>query len=272
MATEQERVAESPEPASDAGEDPAADQPSSSEEPDLYPGVRDGSKESLRDERDFWKHLFDSLIEEFPEAVIAVDDEGTLTHWNEPHEEIANIPAEEVIGRNAYDVLGTEGEEETLAEEVARTGRTIREDTLRSTTDPQGNRYHIRCSGTPLRSPDGDVVGAFELISQVTDLVEQRKTLEELQDRMTDEVEVLVEELLSSAERISASSQQIGAVASDQAGNLDELSSEIERLSATIEEIASSADEVNRMSAQAEETVVESHETAETTLEHVSEV
>ena len=272
MATDREPPADTSGPSASDADDGGTGPSEGPEEPDLYPGVRDGSKESLRDERDFWKHLFDSLIEEFPEAVIVVDDEGTLTHWNEPHEEIANIPAEEVIGRNAYDVLGTEGVEETLAEKIARTGRTIREDALRSTTDPEGNRYHIRCSGTPLRTPGGEVVGAFELISQVTDLVEQRKTLEELQDRMTDEVEVLVEELLSSAERIAASSQQIGAVASDQAGNLDDLSSEIERLSATIEEIASSADEVNRMSGQAEETVVESHETAETTLEHVSEV
>jgi PAS domain S-box-containing protein len=265
MATDKGAPAGSAEPTAGAGGDGGGSKPADSDGPDLYPGVRDGSNESLRAERDFWKHLFDSMIEEFPEAVIVVDDEGTLTHWNPAHEDIANVPAEEAVGQNAYDVLGTEGEEETLAEEIARTGRTIREETLRSTTDPEGNRYHIRCSGTPLRAPDGEVVGAFELVSQVTELVEQRKTLEELQDRMTDEVESLVAELLDSAERIAASSQQIGAVASDQAGNLDDLSGEIERLSATIQEIASSAEEVNRMSGNAEETVVESHESAEET-------
>jgi len=272
MATDREPPTDTSGPPAGATEDGGSGGPVGPDEPDLYPGVRDRSKQSLRDERDFWKHLFDSLVEEFPEAVIVVDDDGILTHWNESHEEIANIPAEEVIGRNAYEVLGTDGVEETLAEEVARTGRSIREDDLRTTTDPEGNRYHIRCSGTPLRAPDGEVVGAFELVSQVTDLVEQRETLEDLQERMAEEVEALVDELLDSAERIAAGSQQIGAVATDQAGNLDDLSGEIERLSATIEEIATSAEEVNRMSGQAEDVVVESHETAETTLAHVSDV
>ena len=98
--------------AADAGE------PSGADEPDLYPGTRDGSNEALRAERDFWKHLFDSMIEEFPEAVIVVDNDGSLTHWNPAHEEIANIPAEEVLGRNAYEVLGTEGEEEKTLSNV----------------------------------------------------------------------------------------------------------------------------------------------------------
>ena len=269
MATEQERSADGspstagegsgrPESASSPRDDPG--------EPDLYPGERDGTNESLRAERDFWKHLFDSMVEEFPEAVLIVDDEGTLTHWNPAHEEIANVPAEEALGRKAYDVLGTDGESETLAEEIARRGVTIREEKTRSTVDPAGNRYHIRCSGTPLRSPDGEVGGAFELVSQVTALVEQREKLEGLQEQMTDEVEVAVEELLASSEQVAASSQQIGSVAADQASNLDDLSGEIERLSATVEEIAASAEEVNRKSDDTEDLAVESYESAEETL------
>lgn len=105
---------------------------------DLYPGERDGSVESVRAERDFWRHLFDRLVEELPEAGFVVDDEGTLTHWNEAHEELSKLPAEDVVGRKANEVLGAEGETETLAEEIARVGESIREERIRTTTDPRG--------------------------------------------------------------------------------------------------------------------------------------
>ncbi|MFC6723858.1 PAS domain-containing protein, partial [Halobium palmae] len=202
--------------------------------------------ERLRHERNFWKHLFEDLVEEFPEPVLVVDDGGSLTHWNAAQEEAMGRGREEVLGKHVYDVIGTESQDETLAETLVRTGDSIREEEVRSGVDPNGEPWHIRAAGQPLRGPDGRVVGAFEYVSWVTELVEQRRRIERVQERISHEVETAVAELLEASRRVADGSGEIDAVAGEQAENLLEVRAEMESLSATVEEIASSADEVSR--------------------------
>jgi len=238
---------------------------------DIYPGEQDGSPAALREEVEFWRHVFDSLVWNFPEYVFVVNDEGALTHINTENDNVDEELVDEMLGLQAADMFGTE-EGGTLADEVVRAGETMQEDDVRAGTANDGSTYHVRAGATPITTPDGDVVGAFEVVNDVTELVEQRRTMEALQQQMAEEVNVIVDDLLELSERVSASSQQIGEIANDQAGNLDGLADEVEQMSATIEEIASSAEEVNRKSQEAERLAGESHGSAEETLDHVEEI
>ena len=238
---------------------------------DIYPGEQDGSPEALRDEVEFWRHVFDSLVWNFPEYVFVVNDDGALTHLNTVNDNMTEELVDEMLGLQAADMFGTE-EGGTLADEVIRAGETMREDEVRSGTANDGSEYFVRAGATPITSPDGEVVGAFEVVNDVTELVEKRRVMERLQQGMAEDVNVIVDDLLELSERVSASSQQIGEIATDQAGNLDGLAEEVEGMSATIEEIASSAEEVNRKSQEAERLAGESHGSAEETLDHVEEI
>ncbi|MFC6725088.1 PAS domain-containing protein, partial [Halobium palmae] len=109
-----------------------------------------GREERLEDERDFWRHQFEQLVERFPEPALVVDGDGRVTHWNEKQADIAGRAAEDVVGVPAHDAIGTEGVEETLAETLVRTGETIREEQIRSATRDDDETWHVRAAGQPL--------------------------------------------------------------------------------------------------------------------------
>jgi len=46
------------------------------------PVTADDEYERMRQERDYWKSLFDSVIEQVPEPAVVLNAEGVVTHWN----------------------------------------------------------------------------------------------------------------------------------------------------------------------------------------------
>ncbi|ARS91090.1 methyl-accepting chemotaxis protein [Natrarchaeobaculum aegyptiacum] len=211
----------------------------------------------LREERDFWKSLFENLVQDFPEPVLVVDDDGTITHWNDPHVELSGITHEEAIGNKAIDVIGTEGVTETLAEEIARTGESVSEDKIRSNTGDD-NEWHIRAAGAPLRDTDGEPIGAFEYINIVTDLEKRRREIKNVQEEITDIVHGAVDDLLETTEQNAETNDQLRRTSRAQVQNLETIRDEMESLSATVEEVAASADEVSDQSVTAAELAGES--------------
>lgn len=237
-------------------------------------GEDDGDEDEvdrLRRERDFWRNLFDQLVAEFPEPVLIVNDDGIVTHWNDPHVELSGITQDEAIGKQAIDVLGTEGVDETLAEQIARTGETVREDRIRSGNREDGE-WHIRAAGSPLRAPDGDVVGAFEYVAIVTDLVERRRQLEAVQSAISDTVFAAVEDLTAATETTADTNAELEALTDDQVEDLETIHDEMGSLSASVEEVAASAEEVSGQSAAAADLADDSKDATETIVTRVEEI
>ena len=233
-------------------------------------GGADGDDaERLRRERDFWRSMFDQLVAEFPEGILVTTPNGTLTHWNRVLGENLEIPAADAIGENAYDVIGTEGESETLAETVAGRGETIAEDEVREvpTTNTIFQTYAV-----PLRSPDGGVVGAFEVASDVTDHVEQQRTLEHLQGEVRGTVQAELTDLSTSIDRIASGVDDLGTFAEEQTQRMERAADEVSDQSATIEEIASSADQVSHAAQNARDKADEGEEAADDAIERMEAV
>ena len=220
--------------------------------------------ERLRAERDHWRHLFDQLAAQFPEPVIVVDDDGRLTHWNREQADFIGVDPEEALGRSAHEVVGTEAVTETLAEEVARTGEPVRETEVRSGTHDDGTDWHVRATGVPLVAPDGDVVGAFEYVSRVTGLVEQRRSMEQVQQKVHEEIETSVTDLESAAEQVTDNAEEIADIAEQEASSVGDIDEEVQTLSAATEEVAAS---VETISTQSDETEVLAEESETATQE-----
>jgi len=223
----------------------------------------DDERERLRQERDFWRGLFEQTIEEFPEPLLVVDDEKRLTHWNEAHETFMGVDRDEALGRTALDVTGTEGVDETLAGTVVRTGERIIEDDHRTGQTTDGDPWHVQVSGVPLRSPEGEVVGCLSLANRVTDLVEAREHVASVQERLAGEVRAAAADLDDATEAVVDSADEIAAVADEQSSSMVEVADDVSAQSAATEQIAARASEVAELSAEAEELAAKSLETAE---------
>ena len=225
--------------------------------------------ETLRRERDFWRGLFDQLVGQFPKGVLVTDGDGTLTHWNDTLGESLGIDASDAVGENAYDVIGTEGESETLAEEVIRTGAVTEEDQLREVL---GADAIYRVYGVPLRGPDGTVAGAFEVTPDVSEYVERRRELESLQRRVQEDVVSRLEALDDGVSEVAAFSSETESFAETQSHRMDEVTDEVAQQSATIQEIASSAEEVSQAAQTARDRASDGEATAEDAIEQMEAV
>lgn len=117
--------------------------------------------EDVRRQRDFYRHLLDQVVEEYPYPVGVVDADGKIAGWNRELADLIGTPAEECYGEQAYDVVGTDGQAEVLSEEVARRGETIIEDTPRIGESAEGDLWAVQAAGFPLTDPEGVVVGAL---------------------------------------------------------------------------------------------------------------
>ncbi|WP_324663756.1 methyl-accepting chemotaxis protein [Haloarcula sediminis] len=225
--------------------------------------------ERLRHERDFWRAMFDQLVESFPEGVLVTTADGTLTHWNDELAAHLNIPSADALGENAYDVIGTENKDETLAETVARTGDVIQEDGVREvpTTDAIFQTY-----GVPLRGPDGTVVGAFEVAPDVSEHIEQQRQLETLQEQVSGTVRGELSDLSDAIDDIVALTDSIETFAKQQTDRVDQVSEEVAGQSAVIEEIASSTQQVSQSAKRAQSRAQEGEETAEAAIDQMEGV
>ncbi|MFD1632360.1 methyl-accepting chemotaxis protein [Haloplanus ruber] len=223
----------------------------------------------LQQERDFWKSMFSQLVGEFPEGVLVTAPDGTLTHWNETLERQLDIPRSAAIGENAYDVIGTENAEETLAETVARTGETIREDDIREvpTTDAIFQTY-----GVPLCGPDGTVAGAFEVAADVSDHVEQQRELERLQQQVGGDVRSKLTDLVDGIDDTVEITDEVESFAEEQTGRMEQVADEVAEQSATIEEIAASTEQVSQAAQRARTRAEEGSETAGTAIDRMDAV
>lgn len=194
----------------------------------------------------FWQQAFETLMASYPEPVFVIDGEGQIIGWNDRMVDLLGYTADEVLGKQAYDVFGTEGESETLAETVARKGEPIRETRIRTAEDVDGNKFHSRALAVPIPDSEGAVTAVVEVISSVTDLIETQHQMEQVQKEVSENIETRISELRERAEDIHENVTRAVDQASAQDERISQLREEVDSFTATVEEIASSSDQVNK--------------------------
>jgi len=225
--------------------------------------------ETLRQERDFRRSLFNQLVSDFPEGMLVTTTDGMLTHWNDTLSSYLDISRADALGENAYSVIGTEGEDETLAETVARTGETIQEDDIREvpTTDAIFQTY-----GVPLHGPEGTIAGALEVTPDVSEHIEQQRELEALQENVGGTVRSQLTGLSDSIDEVVSFTDEVETFAIEQIERMEQVSTEVSDQSATIEEIASSTEQVSQAAQRARTQANDGEETAERAIDEMEDV
>jgi PAS domain S-box-containing protein len=200
------------------------------------------SEEALRKQRDFYKHLFETVFERFPDPAGVVDADGVVTGWNEGLADLTGVAGDDAYGRQAYDVVGTEGQDEVLSEKVARLGEPIAEDEPRVGETPGGDIWAVQAKGFPLTHPEnGRTIGAFQINTVVTDIVQRNRKLSDVKDRITDEVATATERLHSSLTETAENTEAITEATTEQARDIDDIRAELTEVSREAEEVAQRA-------------------------------
>lgn len=134
------------------------------------------------------KGFLESIVEKAGDAISVVDLEGNLVYWNEGAEQIYGYQREEVLGKKLSDFLYPRDEKERKEEtklmkgvmERVEKGEVIPNiEVKRRTKDEREITTSMTIS--PLRSAEGEVIGASRICKDITQLkkAEERLTLAE---------------------------------------------------------------------------------------------
>ena len=110
-----------------------------------------------------------AIIRGTDDAILAVDLDGRLTEWNPGAERLFGYAADDAIGRSLAILMPPEraGEHRALLQRIFAGERIDRLETERVRRD--GTRVLISLALSPLRAPDGAILGAFAIARDVTE-------------------------------------------------------------------------------------------------------
>ena len=125
-----------------------------------------------------------ALIESADDAIISKTLQGIITSWNQGAERIFGYTADEVIGQPITIIIPPDHlDEEPKILARLRAGERIEHfETVRMRKD--GTRVDISLTVSPIKGPDGQVVGASKIARDVTEQRRSRRALDEASERL----------------------------------------------------------------------------------------
>src|SRR5690349_2143106 len=147
--------------------------------------IRDGSAfETDLKSPELAPYWLSALIDSADDAIISKTLEGIITSWNQGAERIFGFTAEEAIGNSITIIIPPDHlDEEPQILARLRAGERIEHfETVRQRKD--GKRLDISLTVSPIKGPDGRIVGASKIARDVTDQRRARRDLDEATERL----------------------------------------------------------------------------------------
>lgn len=125
-----------------------------------------------------------ALIDSADDAIISKTLEGVITSWNAGAERIFGYTAPEVLGKSITILIppGHNDEETGILERIRRGERIEHYDTVRLKKD--GNLVDISLTVSPIRTIEGQIVGASKIARDITQSRRARQILDETAARL----------------------------------------------------------------------------------------
>ncbi|MDB5804039.1 MAG: domain S-box protein, partial [Betaproteobacteria bacterium] len=113
---------------------------------------------------------FSALVEDSADAIFATTAEGVLTSWNKGAERIWGYTAEEALGRRSADLLANPAapHEPAALRRRAMAGERVVQEQMRRRRK-NGSLIDISATISPIRTPDGSVIGISMISRDITD-------------------------------------------------------------------------------------------------------
>ena len=125
-----------------------------------------------------------ALIDSADDAIVSKTLDGIITSWNHGAERIFGYTAEEAVGKPITIIIPPDHlDEEPAILARLRAGERIEHfETVRMHKD--GTRREISLTVSPIKGPDGQIVGASKIARDVTEQRQARRALDEASERL----------------------------------------------------------------------------------------
>lgn len=130
--------------------------------------------------RSVHERLVHSIIQNYSDAVIALDNDYKIFFWNKGAERIFGYTADEMLGKTVDPIIPSElkekGELQWLFEETLRKGYIENYETERIRKD--GRRIIVNLSRSLIKDENGEVLGSIAIVKDVTQIKELEKQIQ----------------------------------------------------------------------------------------------
>ncbi|CUS88092.1 two-component system sensor histidine kinase NtrB [Candidatus Kryptobacter tengchongensis] len=130
--------------------------------------------------RSVHERLVHSIIQNYSDAVIALDNDYKIFFWNKGAERIFGYTADEMLGKTVDPIVPSElkekGELQWLFEETLRKGYVENYETERIRKD--GRRIIVNLSRSLIKDENGEVLGSIAIVKDVTQIKELEKQIQ----------------------------------------------------------------------------------------------
>src|ERR1041385_2848174 len=125
-----------------------------------------------------------ALIESADDAIISKTLDGIITSWNQGAQRIFGYTADEVIGKSVTILIpaGYLDEEPAILARLRAGDRIEHYETVRQRKD--GTLIDISLTVSPIRGPNGIIIGASKIARDITEQRQARKALDEASERL----------------------------------------------------------------------------------------
>lgn len=153
-----------------------------------------------------------AIVESSDDAVVGKTLDSTIRSWNAGAERIFGYTANEIIGRSVLVLMPPElqDEEPMIVGRLTRGERVEHFETVRVCKD--GRRIEVSLSVSPIRDPQGNVVGAAKIARDITEAKRLQKAEVELNAQLQEqavELEQQIEEAQSLQEELEQTNEEL---------------------------------------------------------------
>src|SRR5262245_35635353 len=119
-----------------------------------------------------------AIIESADDAIISKNLDGIITRWNNGAERIFGYTAEEAVGKSVTMLIPSDhpDEEPAILARLRNGERIEHYETVRVTKD--GRHIDISLTVSPIKGPNGQIVGASKIARDITEQRNARKALD----------------------------------------------------------------------------------------------
>ena len=189
---------------------------------------------------------FQKLVESCPDIIISVDNQGTITFYNDGARQNLGFSYEEVLGKNVVEIYPTLAEaRRVMAAMRARRGRVSNFETVFKTK--KGEQIPVAISASIIYDDKGAEIGSIGFAKDLREIRrrDQLVTMGEIAIGLSHEVNNSLEVLVNQIEMLR---QYVGRVASDEdylieSDRLESLASQVKKIQDITGRISQIADE-----------------------------
>ena len=214
--------------------------------------------------------MLDSLvghIDSISNPVVIIDTDFNLQYINQIGAQMAGVHKDQLIGKKCYDVFKTSDCNSSKCA-CARAMQTGRPDTSETDAHPGNKNLQIMYSAIPLKDKSGKIIGAMDVITDQTTLVQVIDETTQMVDTLalastelsgvavvmtssSGETSSKAHSVASAAEEMSVNTASVAAGMEQATSSLNTVATATEQMTSTISEIAGSSEKARSITSQA---------------------